>query len=41
MGRTMALYAATNVSVVKPQLDPARAFMTLRALEARLTQLLA
>ena len=33
-GRTMALYWATNVSVVKPQLDPARAFMTLRALVA-------
>ena len=33
------IYVATNVSVVKPQLDPAKAFMTLRAHEARSTQL--
>ena len=26
---TMALYVATKVSVMKPQIDPARAFMTL------------
>ena len=38
MGRTMALYMATKVSVVQPQLDPAKAFMTLRALVTRLTQ---
>ena len=38
MGRTMALYVATNVSVVRPQLDPSKAFMTSRALEARSTQ---
>ena len=34
----MALYVATKVSVVKPQFDPSRAFMTLRAFEACSTQ---
>ena len=38
MGLTMDLYVVTNVLVVKPQLDPAKAFLTLRALEARSTQ---
>ena len=38
MGNMMALYLATRVSIVKPQLDPARAFMTLRALDTRSTQ---
>ena len=33
----MALYMATRVSVVKPQLDTANPFLTLRALEARST----
>ena len=33
----MALYVATNISVVKLQLDPPKAFMTLMALEAHLT----
>ena len=27
----MALYVATKVSIMKPQLDPARAFMTLKS----------
>ena len=35
MGRIMAMYVATKVLVVKPQLDPAKAFMMLRALLAR------
>ena len=34
MERMMALYVASKVSVVKPQFDTARAFMTLRALDA-------
>ena len=34
-GRMVSLYLATKVSVVKPLLDPFRAFMTLRALAAR------
>ena len=34
----MALYVVTKISVVKPQLDPAMAFMTLRAHAARSTQ---
>ena len=33
----MALYVATKVSVVEPQLYLPRLFMTLRAFEARLT----
>ena len=37
MGRTIDIYVATEVSVVKPQLDPAKAFMTLRAI-SRLTR---
>ena len=34
----MAFCVASNVSVVKPQLDPAKAFMTLRGLDTRSTQ---
>ena len=34
-GRTIALYVATRVSVVKPLLDPSKAFLTLKALLAR------
>ena len=35
MGCTMALYVSSKVSVKMPHLNPGKAFMTLRALDAR------
>ena len=34
----MALLVATRILLVKPKLEPARAYMTLRALTAHSTQ---